>query len=89
MVVVADSSASSTGPQLLYQAIGSGNLRPFVDGQDAIVNLRWRTDRLGYGAMRQRGFFTLASEPLGDAPDQVGVFVAQGVEHVAEVQDTI
>jgi hypothetical protein len=36
MVVVADSSAGSTGPQLLYQAIGSGNLRSFVDGQDTV-----------------------------------------------------
>jgi hypothetical protein len=33
-VVVADSSAGSTGPQLLYQAIGSGNLRAYVPGQD-------------------------------------------------------
>jgi len=33
-VVYADSSAGSTGPQLLYQAIGSGNLRAWVDGQD-------------------------------------------------------
>jgi hypothetical protein len=37
MVVVADSSAGTTGPQLLlYQAIGSGNLRAFVDGQDTV-----------------------------------------------------
>jgi hypothetical protein len=34
-VIYADSSGGSTGPQLLYQAIGSGNLRAFVDGQDA------------------------------------------------------
>jgi hypothetical protein len=34
-VVYADSSAGSTGPQLLYQAIGAGNLRAWVDGQDS------------------------------------------------------
>ena len=34
MVIYADSSAGSTGPQLLYQAIGAGNLRPYVQGQD-------------------------------------------------------
>src|SRR5690242_9013505 len=33
-VVYADSSAGTTGPQLLYQAIGAGNLRAWVDGQD-------------------------------------------------------
>lgn len=36
-VVYADSSGPSTpptGPQLLYQAIGAGNLRAFVQGQD-------------------------------------------------------
>lgn len=32
----ADSSVSSTGPQLLYQAIGAGNLRALVDGQDNV-----------------------------------------------------
>ena len=36
MVVYADSSAGTTGPQLLYQAIGAGNLRAFVDGQDSV-----------------------------------------------------
>lgn len=36
MVIWADSSAGSTGPQLLYQAIGSANLRAFVDGQDTV-----------------------------------------------------
>jgi hypothetical protein len=35
-VIVADSSAGSTGPQLLYAAIGAGNLRAFVDGQDTV-----------------------------------------------------
>jgi hypothetical protein len=35
-VIVADSSAGSTAAQLLYQAIGAGNLRPFVDGQDTV-----------------------------------------------------
>jgi hypothetical protein len=35
-VIYADSSAGSTGPQLLYQAIGAGNLRAFVDGTDAV-----------------------------------------------------
>ena len=35
-IVYADSSAGSTGPQLLYQAIGAGNLRAYVDGQDAV-----------------------------------------------------
>lgn len=35
-VIYADSSAGTTGPQLLYQAIGSGNLRAFVDGQDNV-----------------------------------------------------
>jgi len=34
MVVFADSSAGSTGPQLLYQAIGAGNLRAFVQGDE-------------------------------------------------------
>jgi hypothetical protein len=34
-VVYADSSAGSTGPQLLYQAIGGGNLRAYTD-QDAV-----------------------------------------------------
>ena len=33
-VIYADSSAGSSGPQLLYQAIGSGNLRAYVPGQD-------------------------------------------------------
>jgi hypothetical protein len=35
-VIYADSSAGSTGPQLLYQSIGAGNLRAFVDGQDNV-----------------------------------------------------
>jgi hypothetical protein len=34
-VIYADSTAGSTGPQLLYQAIGSGNLRAYAD-QDAV-----------------------------------------------------
>ena len=33
-VVYADPSGGTTGPCLLYQAIGSGNLRAWVDGQD-------------------------------------------------------
>ena len=33
-VIWADSSAGSTGPQLLYQAIGEGNLRAYVQGTD-------------------------------------------------------
>jgi hypothetical protein len=36
MSIIADSSAGTTGPQLLYQAIGAGNLRAWVDGQDTI-----------------------------------------------------
>lgn len=36
MVIWADSSAGTTGPQLLYQAIGAGNLRAFIDGQDTV-----------------------------------------------------
>jgi hypothetical protein len=35
-VLYADSAAGSTEPQLLYQAIGAGNLRAFVDGQDNV-----------------------------------------------------
>jgi hypothetical protein len=35
-VVVANSSAGSSAAQLLYQAIGSGNLTPFRDGTDAV-----------------------------------------------------
>lgn len=35
-VIYADSSAGSTGPQLLYQAIGAGNLRAYVPGQDDV-----------------------------------------------------
>src|SRR5258708_4678201 len=34
MVIYADSSAGTTGPQLLYQAIGAAQLRPYVQGQD-------------------------------------------------------
>ena len=33
-VVYADSTAGSTGPQLLYQAIGASNLRAYVQGSD-------------------------------------------------------
>jgi hypothetical protein len=33
-VVVADSSAGSAPAQLLYQAIGAGNLRAYVQGTD-------------------------------------------------------
>jgi hypothetical protein len=32
MVTWADSTACTTGPQLLNQAIGAGNLRPYVQG---------------------------------------------------------
>jgi hypothetical protein len=35
-VIIADSSAGSSGPQLLYQAIGAANLRPYVQGQDDV-----------------------------------------------------
>jgi hypothetical protein len=35
-VIMADSSAGSAGAQLLYQAIGAGNLRPYVQGQDDV-----------------------------------------------------
>jgi hypothetical protein len=36
-VIVADSTAGfATGAQLLYQAIGAGNLRPYVQGQDDV-----------------------------------------------------
>jgi hypothetical protein len=34
--IIADSSAGSTGPQLLYQAIGAANLRAYVQGQDDV-----------------------------------------------------
>jgi hypothetical protein len=36
MVIEADSSAGTTPPQLLYQAIGAGNLRAYVQGQDDV-----------------------------------------------------
>jgi hypothetical protein len=35
-VIIADSSAGSTGPQLLYQAIGASNLRAYIPGQDDV-----------------------------------------------------
>ncbi len=36
-VIVADSAAGfASGAQLLYQAIGAGNLRPYVQGQDDV-----------------------------------------------------
>jgi hypothetical protein len=35
-VIDADSSAGTDGPQSLYQAIGVGNLRAYVDGQDNV-----------------------------------------------------
>lgn len=42
MVVYADSSAGSTGPQLLYAAIGASNLRAWADteavGHAALAN---------------------------------------------------
>lgn len=34
-VVMADSSAGTTGPQLLYQAIGAGNLRAYTAVQES------------------------------------------------------
>jgi hypothetical protein len=34
--IYADSTAGSTGPQLLYQAIGAANLRAYVVGQDDV-----------------------------------------------------
>jgi hypothetical protein len=38
-VIYADSTAGTTAPQLLYQAIGSGNLRAYTD-----------TDAVGHAA---------------------------------------
>jgi hypothetical protein len=42
-VVWADPAAGSTGPQLLYAAIGAGNLRAYADtdavGRAALANL--------------------------------------------------
>jgi hypothetical protein len=35
-VIYADSAGGTTGPSMLYQAIGAGNLRAFVDGQDNV-----------------------------------------------------
>jgi hypothetical protein len=36
-VIYADSAAGfATGPQLLYQAIGSSNLRAYVQGSDDV-----------------------------------------------------
>lgn len=35
-VIWADSSAGTTGPQNLYAAIGAGNLRAYVQGQDDV-----------------------------------------------------
>ena len=36
-VIYADSAAGiTTGPQILYQAIGAGNLRAYVQGQDDV-----------------------------------------------------
>ncbi|MDQ2874946.1 MAG: hypothetical protein M3Y33_09205 [Actinomycetota bacterium] len=34
--IYADSSGGTTGPALLYQAIGAGNLRAYVQGQDDV-----------------------------------------------------
>lgn len=34
-VIMADSTAGNTGPQLLYQAFGA-NIRPYVQGQDDV-----------------------------------------------------
>jgi hypothetical protein len=36
MVVYADSTAGTTGPQLLYAAIGGGNLRAYNQGTDDV-----------------------------------------------------
>lgn len=36
MVIYADSSGGINGPALLYQAIGAGNLRAYVPGQDDV-----------------------------------------------------
>ena len=35
-VIYADSSAGTTAPQLLYHAIGAGNLRAYVQGTDDV-----------------------------------------------------
>lgn len=35
-VIVADSTVGTTGPQLLYAAIGAANLRAYVQGQDDV-----------------------------------------------------
>ena len=35
-VIYADAAAGTTGPQLLYQAIGSANLRAYVQGTDDV-----------------------------------------------------
>ena len=35
-VIWADSAAGSTAEKLLYQAIGAGNLRAYVQGQDDV-----------------------------------------------------
>jgi hypothetical protein len=35
-IILADSSVGTTPAQLLYAAIGAGNLRAFVDGQDSL-----------------------------------------------------
>jgi hypothetical protein len=35
-VIEADLTAGTTPPQLLYQAIGAGNLRAYVQGQDDV-----------------------------------------------------
>ena len=39
MIIFADDTVpgtTPTGPQQLYQAIGAGNLRPYVQGQDDV-----------------------------------------------------
>jgi len=46
MTIYADSAAGvTTGPQVLYQAIGAGNLRAYVQGQDDVGHADWRTRR--------------------------------------------
>ena len=43
-VIIADSSAGTTSAQLLYRAIGAGNLRAFVPGQDDGGRDGWPTE---------------------------------------------
>jgi len=49
-VIYADSTGGTTGPQILYQAGGAGNLHAFVDGQDnvghAALAAEWPATRI-------------------------------------------